>query len=61
MKLATESGALADAVRFAARALTARIAYPILSGLKITADAGGTWKCRHSTTKPPRRPAPPPR
>jgi DNA polymerase III subunit beta len=32
---------LAGAVRFAARALTARAAYPVLSGLKITADPGG--------------------
>jgi DNA polymerase III subunit beta len=40
MKLTTEPGALAGAVRFAARALTARTAYPILSGLKITADPG---------------------
>jgi DNA polymerase III subunit beta len=42
MKLTTEPGALADAVKFAARALTARTAYPILSSLKITADPGGT-------------------
>jgi DNA polymerase-3 subunit beta len=42
MKLTTEPGALAGAVRFAARALTARTAYPVLSGLKITADPGGT-------------------
>ena len=42
MKLTTEPGALAGAVRFAARALTARTAYPILSGLKITADPGGS-------------------
>jgi DNA polymerase-3 subunit beta len=41
MKLTTEPGALAGAVRFAARALTARTAYPILGGLKITADPGG--------------------
>ena len=38
MKLTTEPGALAGAVRFAARALTARAAYPILGGLKITAE-----------------------
>jgi DNA polymerase III subunit beta len=38
MKLTIEPGALAGAVRFAARTLTARTAYPILSGLKITAD-----------------------
>jgi DNA polymerase III subunit beta len=42
VKLTTEPGALAGAVKFAARALTARAAYPILSGLKITADPGGT-------------------
>ena len=42
MKLTTEPGALAGAVKFAARALTARTAYPTLSGLKITADADGT-------------------
>ena len=42
MKLTTEPGALAGAVKFAARALTARAAYPILSGLKITADPDGT-------------------
>ena len=41
MKLTTEPGVLGGAVRFAARALTARAAYPILSGLKITADPGG--------------------
>ena len=38
MKLTTEPGALAAAVRFTARALTARTAYPILGGLKITAS-----------------------
>ena len=38
MKVTTEPGALAAAVKFAARALTARAAYPILGGLKITAD-----------------------
>jgi len=42
MKLTTEPGVLAGAVRFAARALTARAAYPILGGLKITADDDGT-------------------
>ena len=42
MKLTIEPGALAGAVRFAARTLTARTAYPILSGLKITADPGGS-------------------
>ena len=42
MKLTTEPGALAAAVQFAARALTARAAYPILGGLKITADPGGS-------------------
>src|SRR5690242_11768419 len=42
MKLTIESGALAGAVRFAARTLTARTAYPILSGLKITADPSGS-------------------
>ena len=42
MKLTTEPGALAAAVRFAARALTARAAYPILGGLKITAGGDGT-------------------
>ena len=42
MKLTTEPGALAAAVRFAARALTARTAYPILGGLKITAGADGS-------------------
>src|SRR6266566_1032276 len=42
VKLTTEPGALAGAVKFAARALTARAAYPILSGLKITADPDGT-------------------
>lgn len=42
MKLTIEPGALAGAVRFAARTLTARTAYPILSGLKISADPGGT-------------------
>ena len=41
MKVTTEPGALAAAVKFAARALTARAAYPILGGLKITADDGG--------------------
>jgi DNA polymerase-3 subunit beta len=41
MKLTTEPGALAAAVKFAARALTARTAYPILGGLKITASPGG--------------------
>jgi DNA polymerase III sliding clamp (beta) subunit (PCNA family) len=42
MKLTTEPGALAAAVKFAARALTARAAYPILGGLKISArDDGG--------------------
>ena len=40
MKVTTEPGALADAVKFAARALTARAAYPILGGLKITACPG---------------------
>src|SRR5216683_150466 len=42
MKLTTEPGVLAGAVRFAARALTARAAYPILGGLKITAGSDGT-------------------
>jgi DNA polymerase-3 subunit beta len=42
MKLTTEPGALAAAVRFAARALTARTAYPILGGLKITVGSDGT-------------------
>ena len=41
MKLTTEPDALAAAVKFAARALTARAAYPILGGLKITASPGG--------------------
>ena len=41
MKVSTEPGALAAAVKFAARALTARAAYPILGGLKITADDRG--------------------
>ena len=41
MKLTTEPGTLAAAVKFAARALTARAAYPILGGLKITAADGG--------------------
>ena len=41
MKVTTEPGALAAAVKFAARALTARAAYPILGGLKITADDHG--------------------
>ena len=41
MKVTTEPGALAAAVKFAARALTARAAYPILGGLKITADDRG--------------------
>ena len=41
MKVSTEPGALAAAVKFAARALTARAAYPILGGLKITADDSG--------------------
>jgi DNA polymerase III subunit beta len=40
MKLTTEPAALAAAVKFAARALTARAAYPILGGLKITASPG---------------------
>ncbi len=40
MKVTTEPGALAGAVKFAARALTARAAYPILGGLKITASPG---------------------
>jgi DNA polymerase III subunit beta len=42
MKLTTEPGALAAAVKFTAHALTARAAYPILGGLKITADGDGT-------------------
>ena len=42
MKLTIEPGALAGEVRFAARTLTARTAYPILSGLKITANPGGS-------------------
>jgi len=41
MKLTTEAGTLAAAVKFAARALTARAAYPILGGLKITAADSG--------------------
>ena len=41
MKVTAEPGALAAAVKFAARALTARAAYPILGGLKITADDSG--------------------
>jgi DNA polymerase III subunit beta len=41
MKLTTQPGTLAAAVKFAARALTARAAYPILGGLKITAADGG--------------------
>ena len=41
MKVTTEPGALAAAVKFAARALTARAAYPILGGLKITASPDG--------------------
>ena len=41
MKVTTEPGALAAAVKFAARALTARAAYPILGGLKITVGPGG--------------------
>src|SRR5271166_2727298 len=41
MKLTTEPGALAAAVKFAARVLTARAAYPILGGLKITASPDG--------------------
>ena len=41
MKVTTEPGALAAAVKFAARPLTARAAYPILGGLKITADDSG--------------------
>ena len=41
MKVTTEPGALATAVKFAARALTARAAYPILGGLKITANDNG--------------------
>jgi DNA polymerase III sliding clamp (beta) subunit (PCNA family) len=52
VKLTTEPGALAGAVKFAAQALTARTAYPILSGLKITAAA-----C--STPSPPPAPAAP--
>jgi len=40
MKLTTEPGTLAAAVKFAARALTAQAAYPILGGLKITASPG---------------------
>src|SRR5947209_17695 len=42
MKLTIPSDSLAGAVRFAARTLTARTAYPILSGLKIIADSGGS-------------------
>ena len=41
MKLTTEPSALAGAVRFAARALNARAAYPILGGLKITVGSDG--------------------
>src|SRR5579875_690406 len=42
MKVTAEPGALAAAVRFAACALPARAAHPILGGLKITASADGT-------------------
>ena len=59
MKMTTEPAALAAAVKFAARALTARAAYPILGGLKITAaDRGVEWP--RSITKPPPGPASPP-
>ena len=61
MKLTTEPGALAGAVRFAARALTARAAYPILGGLKSPPPPTAPWRSRRSTTKPPRGPAYPPR
>ena len=61
MKLTTEPGALAGAVRFAARALTARAAYPILGGLKITAGMTAAWRCPRSTTRPPPGPASTPR
>ena len=61
MKLTTEPGALAGAVRFAARALTARAAYPILGGLKITAAPTAPWRCPRSTTRPRHAPAPAPR
>ena len=56
MKLTTEPGALAAAVKFAARALTARAAYPILGGLKITAGMTAAWRWPRSTTRP--RPGP---
>jgi DNA polymerase-3 subunit beta len=42
VKLTIEPGALAAAVKFAARELPARAAHPILGGLKITASADGT-------------------
>ena len=61
MKLTTEPGALAAAVKFAARALTARAAYPILGGLKITAAPAAAWRWPRSTTRPRRGPAPAPR
>ena len=54
MKVTTEPGALAAAVKFAARALTARAAYPILGGLKITADdrRGGGGRVRPRNLRP---------
>jgi DNA polymerase-3 subunit beta len=42
MKVTAEPGALAAAVRFAARALPARPAHPVPGGLKLTASADGT-------------------
>jgi DNA polymerase-3 subunit beta len=45
MKTTIEPGGLAAAVKFAARSLTARGAYPILGGLKITATPGGAEVC----------------
>ncbi len=42
MKLTIEPGALAAAVKFAARALPVRAAHPILGGLKISASADGS-------------------
>lgn len=42
MNLAIQPAALAGAVKFAARARTARAAYPILGGLKIDAAGGGS-------------------
>ena len=45
MKVTIGPGALAAAVKFAARSLTARSAYPILGALKITASPGSAEVC----------------